>query len=60
MAPGDKMFYVVSYEGATNKMKSFKTRELANDFYKQMKDETPRIMLAGETGDILMSKGDQN
>jgi hypothetical protein len=30
MAPGDKMFYLISYENKANKMNSFKTRELAN------------------------------
>jgi hypothetical protein len=60
MAPGDKSFFVISYEDKANKMNSFKSRELANAFYAKMKPEIPRIMISGETGDILMSKGDQN
>lgn len=41
-------------------MNSFKTRALANDFYNKMPDTTARILMSGETGDILQSKGDQN
>lgn len=41
-------------------MNSFKTRALANDFYNKMPTDVPRIMMSGETGDILQSKGDQN
>jgi hypothetical protein len=36
MAPGDKMFYIVSYEGKVNKMNSFKSRDLANKAYSKM------------------------
>lgn len=53
MAPGDKMFYVISYEGKTNSMNSFKTRQLADAAFTAMKQDTPRIMMSGETGDIL-------
>lgn len=60
MAPGDQMFYIISNENKANKMNSFKTRALANDFYAKMASETTRIMISGETGDILQSKGDQN
>ena len=41
-------------------MNSFKTRQLANDFYAKMNPDITRIMISGETGDILQSKGDQN
>ena len=54
------MYYIVSYENKANKMNSFKTRALANDFYNKMPNDTARIMMSGETGDILQSKGDQN
>lgn len=54
------MFYVVSNENKQNKMNSFKTRELANDHYNKMSANTARVMISGETGDILQSKGDQN
>jgi hypothetical protein len=60
MAPGDQMFYVVSNENKANKMNSFKTRQLANDSFAKMGTEVARIMISGETGDILQSKGDQN
>lgn len=54
------MFYIVSFENKMNKMNSFKTRDLANAAFAKMDNATPRIMLSGETGDILMGKGDQN
>jgi len=41
-------------------MNSFKTRALANDFFNKMPLDVGRIMIAGETGDILQGKGDQN
>ena len=41
-------------------MNSFKTRDLANKFYDKMPADVARIMISGETGDILQSKGDQN
>ncbi len=60
MAPGDKMFYIVSYEGKVNNMNSFKTRTLADAAFTAMKKDTPAIMMSGETGDILRSQGAQN
>lgn len=53
MAPGDKMFYIISYENKTNKMNSFKKRELANTFYEKIDPNVSRVMISGETGDIL-------
>jgi len=52
------MFYIVSFENKQNKINSFKTRDLANDFFSKLNSETPRIMISGETGDILQGKGD--
>jgi hypothetical protein len=60
MAPGDQMYYLVSNENKANKMNSFKTRKLANEAYDKMGSDVARIMMSGETGDILQSKGDQN
>lgn len=60
MAPGDQMFYIISNENKANKMNSFKTRPLANEFYGKMGTDISRIMISGETGDILQAKGDQN
>ena len=54
------MYYIVSFDNKANKMNSFKTRSLANDFYNKMDQNMARIMMSGETGDILQSKGDQN
>jgi hypothetical protein len=39
-------------------MDSFKTRELADSAFNKMDKDTPRILLSGETGDILTGKGD--
>ncbi len=57
MAPGDKMFYLISYKDKANKMASFKTRALADEGFKKLGD-TPKILMSGETGDILESSGD--
>jgi len=53
MAPGDKMFYLISYQDKTNKLTSYKSRELANDAYSKIGKEVPVVMVSGETGDIL-------
>jgi len=53
MAPGDKMYYIISYEGKNNKMNSFKTRKLADENFSKMGEDIPRIMVSGETGDLL-------
>lgn len=59
MAPGDKMFHVVSFKNNKNKMNSFKSRiDAAKEYL--MLGKIPKIMMSGETGDILMSSGDQN
>lgn len=34
-------------------MNSFKTRDLANEFYDKMNKDIARVMISGETGDIL-------
>jgi hypothetical protein len=57
MAPGDKMFHLVSLKDGKNKMGSFKTRVEADKAY-LMLGKIPKIMMSGETGDILMSDGD--
>lgn len=41
-------------------MESFKTRELADQAFVKMDKEIPRILLSGETGDILAATGEQN
>ena len=40
-------------------MASFKTREEANKAFDNL-GKVPKIMMSGETGDILQSEGDQN
>ena len=47
------MFYIISFENKVNKMNSFKTRTLADQDYGKMNKDIPRIMISGETGDIL-------
>ena len=47
------MFYIISYENKVNKMNSYKTRTLADEAFAKMNKDTPRIMMSGETGDIL-------
>lgn len=59
MAPGDRMFHVVSLKNKQNKMNNFKTRLDAVKEYLKL-GNIPKIMMSGETGDILMSNGDQN
>lgn len=54
------MFYIVSYEDKMNKMNSFKKRDLAEAAFDKMANGVPRIMIGGETGDILRGNGDQN
>jgi hypothetical protein len=41
-------------------MESFKTRQLADEAFNKMDKDTARIIISGETGDILAGKGDQN
>jgi hypothetical protein len=41
-------------------MESFKTRQLADEAFYKMDKDTARIIISGETGDILAGKGDQN
>lgn len=60
MAPGDKMFHLVSMkEKNQNKFSSFKTRTQAEIAYATL-GKVPKLMMSGETGDILKSHGDQN
>ena len=58
MAPGDRKFHVVSLKDKqNNKMSSHKTRLEAEKEY-LIRGKHPKIMMSGETGDILMSSGD--
>lgn len=57
MAPGDMQFYVVQYikDKKNNKFDWYKTRALATEAFNKLDKSIPRIMLSGETGDILMA-----
>ena len=58
MAPGDKMFHVVSMnKQKQNKFTSFKTRKEADYAYAVL-GKVPKIIMSGETGDVLAAKGD--
>ena len=59
MAPGDKMFYLISFADKKNKMASYKYRQLADIEFKKLGD-IPKIMISGETGDVLQAAGNQN
>ena len=60
MAPGDKRFHLVKFEKGNNKFEAFTTRKQADEAFNKLDDSVPRILLSGETGDILLSKGSQN
>jgi vancomycin permeability regulator SanA len=57
MAPGDKMFHLVSFHDKKNKMNNFKTRLEAEKRYIQL-GKVPKLLMSGETGDVLLSHGD--
>lgn len=58
MAPGDKMFHVVAFKDNKNSMHSFKTRVEADKHYLMQGSKTPKMLMSGETGDILLANGD--
>ena len=61
MAPGDHAFHVVSYSIDTmhNNFKSQPSRAEAEEYFTNLGDK-PKILVSGETGDVLMASGDQN
>lgn len=61
MAPGDKQFHMVSWDAAKkfNNMKTFQKRAEAEKDYQGLGD-LPKILIAGETGDVLMANGEQS
>ena len=59
MAPGDKMYHLVSYKDGKNQMQQFKTRQEADKAFAAT-GKVAKILMSGETGDILSSEGDQN
>jgi len=61
MAPGDKQFHMVSWDAGKkfNNMKTFgKRSEAEKDF--QALGEVAKILISGETGDVLLSNGEQS
>mmetsp|Transcript_5191 Transcript_5191/g.8018 ORF Transcript_5191/g.8018 Transcript_5191/m.8018 type:complete len:85 (+) Transcript_5191:679-933(+) len=62
MAPGDKMYHVVSYDPKKklNKFTAYKTRALADDAFSKLNGQLAKIMISGETGDLLRGAGEQN
>jgi len=60
MAPGDKQFHLVSWDSEKkfNHIKTYPKRDLANKGYEE-KGEVPKILVSGETGDVVLSSGSQ-
>jgi hypothetical protein len=61
MAPGDNQFHLVTWnlDKGINNMKTFQSREAAEKAYPDY-GEMPRLLICGETGDVLLSHGDLN
>jgi hypothetical protein len=61
MAPGDKQFHLVSWDEKKkyNNMRTFQKRSEAEGGYKTLGAAT-KILISGETGDVLFSNGAQN
>ena len=61
MAPGDHQFHLISWnlDKGINNMKTFQKRDLAEKGFKDM-GEMPKLLVSGETGDVLMAHGEQN
>ena len=53
------MFHLVSLKNNKTQMASIKSRKEANIEFAVL-GKVPKIMMAGETGDILQSAGEQN
>lgn len=61
MAPGDKQFHLISWDADKkyNNMRTFQKRSDGEKGYKSL-GESPKILISGETGDVLFSHGEQN
>lgn len=61
MAPGDKEFHMVSWDSNKkfNNMRTFQTRKEAEKGFATIANDVPKILVSGETGDVLMSNGEQ-
>lgn len=62
MAPGDKQFHVVTWnlDKGINNMKTFQTRQDADKAFANDFGDMPRLLICGETGDVLSAVGEQN
>lgn len=61
MAPGDKQFHMVSWDKDKkfNNMKTFQKRALGEKDFEAL-GNIPKILVSGETGDVVLSNGDQS
>ena len=61
MAPGDKQFHMVSWDKQKkyNNMKTFQKRSEAEKGF-QAAGDIPKILISGETGDVVLVNGEQN
>jgi hypothetical protein len=59
MAPGDRSFHATNWDEKTkqNKVKSFASREEAEKWFTNL-GAVPKILVSGESGDVLESEGD--
>ena len=59
MAPGDHKYHTVNYQpnNEQNGYRSFATREEGQKHYEELADSMPRLLISGETGDVLMAHG---
>lgn len=62
MAPGDNQFHLVTWnlDKGINNMKTFQNRTLAEKSFNSDYGEMPRLLISGETGDVVMASGEQN
>ena len=61
MAPGDHQFYAISWDmdKARNDMKTLFKRSEADSYFDAL-GQIPKILVSGETGDVLSSQGEAN
>lgn len=61
MAPGDKQYHMVSWDANKkfNNMKTFQKRPEAEKDYQAL-GSVPKILISGETGDVLLANGESS
>lgn len=62
MAPGDHSFHLVSWnlDKGINNMKTFPDRAAADKAFLALGNDLPKLLISGETGDVLQGSGEQN